>query len=212
MLSRNRLFSFTALLIFVISPAFAGGSDASAELYMKLTRMQSLTANFQQIVNDHEGYVTQDVKGSFRVRQPNKVYWETFAPYEQVVVSNGEKLWIYDPDLEQVTVQGAAELQGPLALLSESLETLQANYSIKQSLDGEKNVFQLEPKVDDESSSFSLVSFAFVADQLSSISIVDKLRQTTEILLKDVQVNPNTADSTFEFIVPEGVDVVVNEQ
>ena len=212
MVSRHCMSVFALLLMFVTTPSYAGGTDASAELYMKLTRMQSLSAHFQQIVNDHEGYVTQDVKGRFHVRQPNKIYWETFAPYEQIVVSNGEKLWIYDSDLEQVTVQEATDLEGPLALLSESLEALQAKYNISQSTTGIEKVFQLVPKINDESSSFSVVRFSFADEHLKSISIVDKLRQTTEIRLNELQVNPNTADSTFEFVVPEGVDIVINEQ
>ncbi len=212
---KNAVLRFFAIAVLgVVSfPLYAGGSDASAELYLEMEKISSLSASFQQVVKDHEGYVVQEVGGILKLSRPNKVYWETFAPYEQLVVGNESRLWIYDPDLEQVTIQPIGDtLEGPLALLSNSLEELQAKYDVERAPSDSETRFVLVPRDVDESGSFSDLVFGFNQGELSSIVITDKLRQTTKIVLSDVSLNENLPSSTFEFVAPEGVDVVVNER
>ena len=202
---------FSLLLLFPASLQ-AGGNNAAAELYMKIERIEFLSASFQQTVKDHEGYVTQELGGQLKLARPNKVYWETFPPYEQIVVANEERVWIYDPDLEQVTVQSSGpSLDGPLVLLSESLEALREKYEVSREASDIGDAFSLTPHVSDQESSFAQLRFGFVEDSLQTITITDKLRQTTNIKLSELSVNTPVPDETFIFTVPEGVDTVVNE-
>jgi outer membrane lipoprotein carrier protein len=195
-----------------VSVCFSGGVDAAADLYVKLQGMESLSARFRQTVKDYEGFAVQEMDGKLLLSRPNKIYWETFAPFEQVVVGNASTLWIYDPDLEQVTVQAAGQmLEGPMALLSDSIDALKARYDVEKYEQEGVITFTLQPLKLSQTSSFEQLQFQFEGERLTRIVISDKLRQTTEIALSDAVSNTPIPDSTFEFVAPEGVDVVVNE-
>ena len=205
--------TFVLFLLSGLSLVKAGGADASADLYLRLEQIDSLSANFEQRIKDHEGYVIQEVKGSLKLSRPDKVYWETKPPYEQLVVSNGDQIWIYDPDLEQVTIQSSSgALDGPLALLSESLEQLQSNYLVKSTLRAQDAEYRLKPKQSSKDVSFSELTFIFSESGLREIQIFDKLRQTTLIDLSAVQTNIDIPSATYQFDAPPGVDIVVNER
>ena len=101
-IARVRAPALLALLLVPIA-AFAADSIARVEAY--LASLQTLTAAFVQIVQDKQGQVTERATGTLSISRPNRFRWDYLEPYAQTIVADGKKLWLYDPDLEQVTVR-----------------------------------------------------------------------------------------------------------
>jgi len=190
--------------------SFAGASDSAAldSFTQKLDRLQSMETGFEQVTMDTSGEVLQSLSGTLTVERPGKMRWQTEPPYEQLVVSDGKLVWVYDMDLEQVTIRELeARLQDtPALLLSGNTAEIADNYDV--SLDGASAVerYRLKPK--DQSQLFEALEFDYQKDELRYMRIFDAAGQVTEIRFNDVQVNPDPDDGAFYFIVPEGVDVI----
>ncbi len=187
-------------------------SQVSAELYERLSDLKALDARFVQVLRDHEGYATPAVEGRMRLERPSRLHWETFDPQAQLVVSDGETLWVYDPDLEQVSVYSQREaMSGPMTLLAQSQQDLERRFDIQRRVNGEETHYVLEPKHPAEQD-FTLLTFAYdEAGTLTQIVMEDRLKQSTTLSLSEVEVNPNFSDALFRFVIPEGVDVVHGE-
>ena len=196
--------------------ANAGGVNATAELYDLIESLQSLSADFDQRIVDRDQVVIQQSKGHFKLARPNKIYWKTQPPYEQEIVGDGSMLWVYDPDLEQVTQHnGSALMQGPMALFSDSLEGIdnrfEVSFSVEESNGASNQRYTLLPKQQAVNEGFSQLVFEFQNDRLSKIEIHDKLRQVTTLSLTNVQNNPKLSPERFVFIPPAGVDLLLSE-
>ena len=120
-----------AVLLVLAVPARAGGDDAP-QLAALLDGMTTLSAEFEQTVTNRFGDVLQAATGRMHLKRPMRLRWELDEPYPQLVVTNGESLWVYDPDLEQVTVQPLAEaLTGsPAVFLTGTVADLRRNFTV----------------------------------------------------------------------------------
>ncbi len=190
-------------------PARAAGSIEKLQAFIAQT--QSARASFTQRVLDKAGKVVQSASGTLAFSRPGKFRWEYQKPYEQVIVGDGERLWVYDKDLDQVTVK---KLQGalgssPAALLAGSNE-IEEYYDLN-AVGTHRGLDWLEAYPKDTDSMFEKVRMGFKANTLDTMELHDQLGQTTVIRFSRIERNPKLAADTFTFSPPAGADVIQDE-
>ncbi len=116
-----------------------------------LGQAQTISARFSQLTLDASGTHLQDLLGNWRSQRPGMFRWHTDQPMEQLLVSNGEKVWLYDPDLEQVTIQTLDQrlTHTPASLLSGDVSQIRENFEIDYKEGGSVVDFILKPKAKD---------------------------------------------------------------
>jgi outer membrane lipoprotein carrier protein len=187
-------------------------ADAALDTFIKrLEVLSSMETHFEQVTMDQSGEVLQSLSGTLTVARPGKMRWQTEPPYEQLVVSDGELVWVYDMDLEQVTIRELeAKLQDtPALLLSGNTGEIEANYQVTHpSVAGDEGIDRYLLKPLDRSQLFDALEFDYKGDNLAYMRIFDAAGQITEIRFTEQRLNPELDDQAFYFIVPEGVDVI----
>ena len=193
----------------LLAPAASHATDAVARVDAYLDSLASLSAQFVQVVQDRKGDVTDRASGTLSISRPNRFRWDYREPYAQTIVADGRKLWLYDPDLEQVTVRSLEQGLGatPAMLLSGSGDVADAfsagPVEQKQGL----TWCRLLPK--QHGSDFERVSLAFgPRNELAAMELVDKLGQTTTIQFSAVKRASRVDDALFRFVPPAGADVI----
>ena len=183
--------------------ANAADVDVLAE---KLVQLSTFSGDFRQTLIDDQGEVLQESTGVFFLERPGYFHWETVAPFPQLLVSDLTSIWLYDPDLEQVTVRPYDESvsQTPALLLSGDVSKMSASYEVVQTTD---NQFSLTPKSQQEL--FTQLMVEFAEGQLVSMSLQDSLGQTTTFTFLNGIYNQPIPSELFQFIPPEGTDVIV---
>ena len=203
---------FLAVLPVLGGAAHAGGSVhdpvATEQLEGLLTPLKSLSAAFTQVVMDADGYELQRVTGTMTVARPGRVHWRSDPPMDQLVVSDGETLWLYDRDLEQVTVRPFDNdvANTPAALFVGDSADLESDYRVANVTEGSRRIFTLVPR--DASAIYESVSVAFDGETPVSMSLGDSLGQQTRIEFDDVRINGDVSANLFQFDIPPGVDVL----
>jgi outer membrane lipoprotein carrier protein len=200
------LFLF-ALLTTAVSADTKKHSQGEAYLEDFLANTQTLEATFQQTLRTHEGEVLQQTEGEFYLNRPGKFRWNYRSPYEQVIVSDGERVWIYDVELQQVTVQkqSASLPATPMALLEDS-STLHNDFDVTP-LDENQGVYRLKLMSKSKESDFGEIVVGLDASGLRFMQLHDQFEQVTDIVFSDMHTNKKLSQEIFEFIPPEGVDV-----
>jgi chaperone LolA len=169
---------------------------------------QSARAGFTQVVRDKNGATVQSTSGKLVFSRPGKFRWEYEKPYQQTIVGDGEKLWVYDKDLNQVTVKKLSGALGssPAALLAGSND-IEQYYNLDAK--GLKNGLEwLEAYPRDQDSMFAKVRMGFKGNMLDTMELYDHLGQTTVIHFTGLERNPKVAADTFTFSPPKGADVI----
>jgi len=202
-------FSLKALLFaaMVVSPLLAE-AGAIDQLHQFLQSTRTLKAEFAQTVIARNGRKPQLSSGVVAISRPGKLRWEILKPYPQLVVGDGEKIWIYDQELQQVTVRKAGQAIGgsPATLLSGNND-LEKNFNLKEAGDAEGlNWVEATPKSGD--SGFEKVRLGFAGSDLKAMELQDSFGQTTVIRFSKLERNPALPASSFKFTPPAGVDVV----
>ncbi len=204
---KNVLITF--LLTIISVSAFAGDKKSTGELYLEnfLANTKTFEADFHQTLRTHKGEVLQETSGQFYLSRPGKFRWNYQSPYEQVIVSDGERIWIYDVELQQVTVQkkSAGLPATPMALLDDSSD-LYKNFDVTP-LDEHDGAYRLKLQSKTKESDFGEIVVALDADGLRFMQLHDQFEQVTDIVFSDVKKNENLNQEIFVFIPPEGVDV-----
>lgn len=204
------LIQFLFLFAFLASAVSADTKKHSqGEVYLEdfLANTQTLEATFQQTLRTHEGEVLQQTEGEFYLNRPGKFRWNYRSPYEQVIVSDGERVWIYDVELQQVTVQkqSASLPATPMALLEDS-STLHNDFDVTP-LDENQGVYRLKLMSKSKESDFGEIVVGLDSSGLRFMQLHDQFEQVTDIVFSDMHTNKKLAQEIFEFIPPEGVDV-----
>ena len=172
-----------------------------------LSGLKTMQADFVQSVESQGGsqYTTQN--GVFYLKRPGKFRWNYRSPYEQIIVSDGVRVWIYDVELQQVTVQkqAAGLPASPMALLEDS-STLHQSFSVSP-LDEHDGVYRLKLESKTKESDFAEIIVGLDAKGLRFMQLHDQFEQVTDIIFSDIVTNTRLAKEIFEFIPPEGVDV-----
>lgn len=170
--------------------------------------LQSVSGSFSQAVTDANGHRGDASDGTFALQAPRQFRWETVSPYQQTIVADGKRVWVYEPDLEQVSVrnQGVAEAQSPLTVLTD-LSQLDRQYTAVES-GGRDGLAWLRLTSKAAEPEFEYAELGFDAKSLVRMVFRDQLGNTTEIRFGDWKRNPPLAADTFRFVPPAGVDVV----
>ncbi|WP_052365517.1 outer membrane lipoprotein chaperone LolA [Halotalea alkalilenta] len=189
------------------SPALAQ-TDPASRLTELLEPLHTYSADFQQRVQGDDGQSLQDASGHMWLARPGKFRWEVNAPYSQTVVSDGAQVYMYDPDLEQVTVRALDPkvTSTPALLLSGSAGELTSNYGVSMRAQGDTEIFSLSPRGND--SLFESLEMTFQGQRLTGLDLVDATGQRTEIGFDSIEQNGSVDDSRFAFQIPEGADVI----
>lgn len=198
--------TLTIFLLCASSVAHAGGIDKLKEF---IASTRSAQANFSQVVLDQGGKRIQSASGVMQFVRPGKFRWTYQKPYEQLIVGDGAKFWLYDVDLNQVTVKklDAALGSSPAALLSGSNE-IERGFALKESgsQDG-LDWLQATPKAQD--SSFNSILMAFNAQaELVVMELNDQFGHKTVLRFSGLKRNPQLSPQLFKFDPPKGADVL----
>lgn len=186
--------------------AWAVMADPAEQLVERLRLYQSFSSGFVQETQGADGRILNARVGQFEVGGPRFFSWETESPYAQRIVADGEALWVYDPDLAQVTVSPLDEavLDSPLSVLASRAETLRDRYTVSRVVLEAGERFILEPIARDQM--VSVIDLVFQGDRLLSLGVQDGLGQSTRIRLTETQ--PLDVTPEFRFVLPEGVDLI----
>lgn len=201
------LMASLAVCVLTVSGAHAAGTNGE-RLQRFFIEVKSLRADFEQTVTDAKGKVIQEAKGTFALQRPGKFRWDYRAPYQQIIVADGRKIWVYDADLEQVTVKplGAA-LGGTPAQLLSGTRPLEQDFIIS-SLPPRDGLEWVELVSKAKEKEFERVRLGFDQRDLRMMEITDSFGQNTQLKFSSLQRNPVIDAKTFVFVPPKGVDVV----
>jgi outer membrane lipoprotein carrier protein len=170
--------------------------------------LKGLDGRFVQRVFDADGRMTEETGGRVALSAPRQFRWEYADPFPQLIVADGDHVWVYDPDLEQVQVrkQALEEQQSPLAALVDPAE-LDRQFTVSEAPpEGGLAWVVLTPKSDD--AQIESARLGFKGADLARMTMQDALGQRTEIAFQGWRRNPSFAADTFRFTPPAGVDVV----
>lgn len=173
-----------------------------------LTGVTTMRARFRQILLDENQQIVQNASGTLVLKRPGQFRWDYQDPYEQLILSDGTHLWLYDPDLDQVTVKSLDDslASTPAMLLSGDAGMADGFELTEAGQYGEVFWMTLVPR--NQETDFRNISLGFVDGQLQLMELEDSLDQVTRILLEEVERNPVLADDTFSFVPPAGSDVI----
>jgi len=198
-----RFFFTLSLILF-----FQNANSASLERFQSYLRTtQAARGDFEQKVYDKTGKLVQDSKGSFAFLRPGRFRWTYLKP-PQVIVGDGERVWIHDADLNQVTVRRVARVLGstPAALLAGASDIDKA-FELKES--GEKDGLEwLEAKPREKEAGFERIRLGLATGGVAAMELVDHFGQTTVLRFSNMVRNPQIDPATFRFTPPKGADVL----
>jgi len=188
-------------------PAYAGDQDV-AKLTQLLEKSQTMTGRFSQLTLDGSGTQLQETAGEMALQRPGLFNWHTDAPQEQLMVSDGKKVSLWDPDLEQVTIKTLDQrlTQTPALLLSGDVSKISQSFDITSKESGDVIDFVLKPKAKD--TLFDSLRLSFRGGIINDMQLIDTVGQRTNILFMGVKANEAIAPSKFTFDVPKGADVI----
>lgn len=191
----------------LLSPLLAK-AGAIDQLHSFLQSTRTLKAEFAQVVIAKNGRKPQQSSGLVSISRPGKLRWEILLPYPQLVVGDGEKIWIYDQELQQVTIRKAGQaISGSPAALLAGNNDLEKNFTLKEAGEAEGMVWvEATPKSGD--SGFEKVRLGFAGANLKAMELQDSFGQTTHVSFSKVERNPVLPSTSFKFTPPAGVDVV----
>ncbi len=168
----------------------------------------TFSARFEQVVLDEDLNLIEESGGRMTIKRPGRFRWDYDPPLEQKIISDGDKVWIHDIDLEQVTVRPLVDILGktPATILA-GKGNISDNYSVADlGTYGKLSWVGVQSKQED--SAFADMRIGFENGNLRVMELVDNLGQTTRITLLDSVENPLIADDRFAFTPPRGVDVI----
>jgi outer membrane lipoprotein carrier protein len=193
-------------ILLLVSSLVAAADLETLKNYLRETRSGS--AHFTQVVYDRNMRKLQETSGTMDFSRPGRIRWSYEKPYEQLIVGDGSKLWVYDKDLNQVTVKAIGQAIGgsPAALLAGS-DDIEKDFRITPSgmRDG-LDWLEAEPRGNE--STFQKVRLGFGQQGLEAMELIDGFGQLTVVRFQDIQRNPELSPELFQFTPPPGADVI----
>lgn len=201
-----KTFLLSSLLI-VFCPFVVMAGEGERLLDKFLTDTKTMQATFVQTLRTNDGEVLQQSSGQFYLHRPGRFRWNYTLPYPQEIVSDGKFVWIYDIDLQQVTVQkkSTSLSNTPMALMEGKLKLGEA-YTVSE-LDNRDGVYRLKLSSKSDDTDFSEIVVGVNASGLKFMQLHDQFEQTTDIVFDNLKSNLSLANTLFEFVPPEGVDI-----
>lgn len=196
------------LAVVLAVPVMAAPAPGMDRLQDFLKGVQSMRASFRQEIVNANQEVVETAQGHVVLQRPGRFRWDYEQPFQRVVVADGTKLWLYEADLQQVTVRPLTAGLGetPAALLAGEGDILE-RFEYVNSWAGEAVVWlRLKPRSVD--SDFESVAIAFSGNKPVQLELNNRLGQQTRMYLSEIKLNPPVATSEFHFEVPAGADVI----
>lgn len=200
---KKMLVVISILLSSVLSSVVLAATDAEL-LKEKLAKFSVINAEFSQRVSSPEGKILDDSRGTLAISRPGKFRWEVLTPEEELIVSDGQTMWLYSPFIEQVSLLNLSDaIQGtPFILLSGANESQWANYQVKKVND--------QFKVKNISGTTQERSFIFEFNKLGQVSkfvVIEALGQRSEFKLAHKAIAKPWSSAFFDFKIPVGVEI-----
>ncbi|MFW5426625.1 MAG: outer membrane lipoprotein chaperone LolA [Methylophagaceae bacterium] len=200
--------SFIAGIALIGSFSVMAAESGIEKLNHFVETVKTFQADFTQTVFDPNGQVMEEAQGTFSLDRPGRFRWDYQDPYPQHIVADGQRIWFYDVDLEQVTVNSQLEALAdtPATLLSG--ETKPEDKYLLTDIPSDDGMLWVELIPKDVESSFQTIILAFDKIGLRQMIMKDSFDQQTRLVFNKVIENPKLAEDLFTFTPPEGVDVV----
>lgn len=201
-------FAAVALLSLLVGTAQAATGAARARLDAFATGLHSLTGHFSQTLTGVNDQASKTSSGTLALEAPRQFRWDTLTPYKQTIVADGSRVWMYDPELEQVTVrvQSTEEAHSPLTVLTD-VKQLDKNFKVVEQGEHDGLVW-LRLTSTGKDPQFDFADLGFDANGLARMTFRDQLGSTTDIRFSDWQRNVDIPASQFNFTPPKGADVI----
>jgi len=201
-------------IVLLVATLLPGISAAASIEGLKALLEQTTTARarFAQMVLDRNMKQLQQATGTMQFARPGKFRWEYDKPYEQVIVSDGSRVWLYDKDLNQVTVRKYDRALGtsPAALLAGSNE-IEKNYRFT-GLGNHDGLDWLEAVPRTQDTAFERIKLGFGKSGLEAMELRDQFGHVTVIKFSAMERNAKIAPETFKFTPPKGADVISDQK
>jgi outer membrane lipoprotein carrier protein len=193
----------------LLMPVAGWSEDGLSELIRNLSRHQAYSARFDQTMQSADGRRVNKVTGRLVSARPDRLYWETRSPYEQKLATQGGRVWFYDVDLEQVTIQSLDQQMSttPALLLSGNEAAIRKQFrlvSVREH-DGKK-LWELQPRAKD--SMLTALRVQMSGGVMDAMVIRDAMGQQTFMRFHDIELNPKVSSSQFNLKWPKGTDVI----
>ncbi|TDJ40115.1 MAG: outer membrane lipoprotein chaperone LolA [Gammaproteobacteria bacterium] len=192
--------------------AGAYADEAGAALGERLAAIRQFEARFTQTVFGARGEVLQNAEGRLAIERPWRFRWEVDAPYPQLIVTvsgpDGERIYIHDPDLDQVTIRSLDDsLSGtPAMILAGDPDQIAIQFEVSRRDTDGGELFELTPR--DVRSLYDRLHLIFGAEHLERIEILDSFGQMTQVSFSDVTLNEPIDPARFSFEIPAGAEVI----
>ena len=199
---------FAAVLVGIALAAPGAGAADLERLRAFVRDTQTARAQFTQTVADKGGRVTQSAQGEFLLARPGKFRWSVQKPYKQLLVGDGQRVWIFDEDLNQVIVRRLGDALGatPAALLSGNQDVERAfTWNDLPAADG---LDWLSATPIAQETTFAQIKLGFDAKGLAALELLDAFGQRSVVRFSNFERNPKFAADTFTFTPPKGADVI----
>jgi outer membrane lipoprotein carrier protein len=210
----HRTFSFLLGLSLSLFTCVAVSAEVSAlqQLDSLLADMDTLTADVTQLIIESDGGILEESEIRMKMKRPDGFYWETVAPFPELIVTDGQTLWNYQPDLEQVVIEDWDTERSELAaqLLNGETENLALEYEIAMRDPSEESTVEFDLYPLDANSVYGMITLTFLSSNLDMIYIESTNGQKTVWRFLEQEKNLNIADEVFVFNPPAGIEVIQN--
>jgi outer membrane lipoprotein carrier protein len=200
------------LLMFPLMVPAAAGAATIEDLKALLRETNTARSRFAQMVLDRNLKMLQQSTGTMQFARPGKFRWEYEKPYQQTIVGDGTRVWVYDKDLNQVTVRKLDVALGssPAALLAGSGD-IDKSYALTAtgSKDG-LDWIEAVPRARDNT--FEKVRLGFSKSGLEAMELRDQFGHVTVVKFLAIERNAKIAPETFKFTPPKGADVISDQK
>ena len=196
------------LVAVLLAPAVHAADSARARLDAFARGLTSISGDFSQTTFDANGRRGQTAQGTLALQAPRLFRWQVSSPYRQLIVADGKRVWLYDPELQQVTVrmQGDAEAHSPLTVLTD-LSQLDREFRVTE-LGARDGLDWLKLTSTAKSPDFKAAELGFGPQGLARMVFTDQLGDRTEIAFSDWKRNVALPAAEFRFTPPPGADVI----
>ena len=200
----------TAMVVILCSSTSAQAGPGGDHLRAFLDGLNTLQASFRQILLDEQGVADDESSGQMYLSRPGRFRWDYLQPNPMLIVADGNQIWLYDKDLEQVTVRAQAlTLNNTPAALLASTAPIADSFEVSELGEREDGSIWLSLRPHAEDSSFEWIRVGFAGDgALQAMELKDSFGQTTRLLFSQIQRNPELDEELFKFSPPTDVDVI----
>ncbi|MCP4983591.1 MAG: outer membrane lipoprotein chaperone LolA [Gammaproteobacteria bacterium] len=193
------------LVAMIAAPAIA--QDAEQRLQSALKNMDNLSAEFKQTLRDEDKNIIQQSRGTLALQRPGKFAWIYTDPFEQRIVADGNELWVYDVELDQVTVKpmGESISNTPIMILMKQSD-VSKQFNVSE-VGQRKFLYWVELKPVDANLEYTSIYIGLDDGEVRAMELQDQFGQSTQIVFENLRVNVVHNPATFKFVPPPGVDV-----